>query len=332
VFVLVFALIVFGSFVSSLTASMTALRQLNQQSAGQFWLLRKFLRQHMISRDLALRVVRYLTHAVSRQREYIEESQVALLALLSTPLRDHLRKDLYTPSLIMHPFFECFGRLSSAVMYRVCGSALHTDHLSNGDVLFHHTINAGHMFFSDSGTMIYFPMRESSDPVDVEAGQFFCEAVLWTPWVHRGEMCAKTECCIISLDSAKFGVIVQDHPQEFALPKNYCGAFLRFLSEWSAQGGIVSDVHPCIRDSEEITAILGIQVKAVYAPSVSHTITTWNRAASRNQSCEPHSPESSRSCYSMQSEPKSLEDGGLEANEPVADTLLVLPPSGTTSL
>merc|ERR1719221_500174 len=128
--------------------------------------------------------------------------------------------------------------------------------------------------------MIYFPMREGSEPVDVEAGQFFCEPVLWTPWVHRGEMCAKTECCIISLDSAKFGAIVQDHPHEFALPKNYVAAFLRFLNEWSAQGGIVSDVHPCIRDSEEIAAILGEQVKAVPGPSVSGTLASRSRASS----------------------------------------------------
>merc|ERR1712118_43977 len=50
VFVLILALVIFGSFLSSITLAMTALRSVNARRADQFWLLRKYLRQHSISR------------------------------------------------------------------------------------------------------------------------------------------------------------------------------------------------------------------------------------------------------------------------------------------
>merc|ERR1719313_3114194 len=52
VVVLLFALIFFSSYLSSITMAMTALRNLNAHSTQQMTLLRRFLNERQISRDL----------------------------------------------------------------------------------------------------------------------------------------------------------------------------------------------------------------------------------------------------------------------------------------
>merc|ERR1719281_1507425 len=57
---LLFALIVFSSYVSSITQAMNQLRSLNKENSKKLSMLRKFLVHHRVSRDLAFRVRRYL--------------------------------------------------------------------------------------------------------------------------------------------------------------------------------------------------------------------------------------------------------------------------------
>ena len=45
VVVLIFSLVAFSSFLASISASMTALRNMNQETTKQFWILRRFLKQ-----------------------------------------------------------------------------------------------------------------------------------------------------------------------------------------------------------------------------------------------------------------------------------------------
>ena len=51
VVVLIFSLVAFSSFLASISASMTALRNMNQETTKQFWILRRFLKQEKASAD-----------------------------------------------------------------------------------------------------------------------------------------------------------------------------------------------------------------------------------------------------------------------------------------
>merc|ERR1712139_444488 len=56
VVVLLFALVFFSSFLSSITSAMTQLRQLNYATDQQFSLLRRFLKERQVSRELSTRI------------------------------------------------------------------------------------------------------------------------------------------------------------------------------------------------------------------------------------------------------------------------------------
>merc|ERR1719181_2010605 len=64
--VLVFALVTFSSFVSSITNAMTHLRNMNSEFEKQLLVFQRYLRYHRISTPLAVRMRRHLEHRLLR--------------------------------------------------------------------------------------------------------------------------------------------------------------------------------------------------------------------------------------------------------------------------
>ena len=70
-------------------------------------------------------------------------------------------------------------------MQEICTTVLSEMQLSLGDVLFHQGQHAVDMYFLVSGASTYVFKGVGQS---VLKGSWFSEAVLWTPWVHRGEI------------------------------------------------------------------------------------------------------------------------------------------------
>jgi len=244
--VLVLALITFGSFLSSITSAITSLRKLDARHEGQFWLLRKYLRQHKISRDLAMRVTRYLQVAVSRQKTRVQEGQIELMALLSHSLRARLQKELFTQNC-NHPFFEVLARRSAVTMSDMCVKAVSQEQFSKGDVLFHELDPARSMFLLNEGTTVYF--RPNMPPQHMRVGSWCSEAALWVKWVHRGDMFATVECCLFTIDSERFRKTMMLRRADAAFIRRYARQFLTLLQAAEADGD-VSDLRPVAAELE----------------------------------------------------------------------------------
>merc|ERR1712072_764529 len=60
IFVLLFAMITFSSFVSSITSSMTHLRKLKSEPAKQETILRRYFAENKISAELGQRIWKFL--------------------------------------------------------------------------------------------------------------------------------------------------------------------------------------------------------------------------------------------------------------------------------
>jgi len=65
----------------------------------------------------------------------------------------------------------------------------------------------------------------------VSEGQAFCEAVLWMPWVHRGNMKALTESDIVAMDSKKFREVTLAHPTVLLHAHRYARFFRADLQD-----------------------------------------------------------------------------------------------------
>lgn len=216
--VLLFALVSFSSFVSSITNLMTHLRNLRTSELKQFVQLDGYLRQNSISTDLGIRIRRFLEH-ISQQKGGIKESDVELLGKLSKPLQMELRFEVHSPLLSRHLFFMCFSSTSQAVMQRLCTEALNAVQLSAGDALFTTADAATCMHFVSVGVLIY-TLQNTKLPESV-SGMWFCESVLWTPWEHRGNMRALTECSLLQVDAESFRRILNKNRSALHFPASY---------------------------------------------------------------------------------------------------------------
>jgi len=211
VVVLVFGMLVFSSFVSSITSSMARLRNLKAWEHTQGFLLRKFLKENQISRDLSARVTRYIDLVMERHQKRTDAKKVEFLNVLSGPLHLELQRELIEPQLIVHPWFVHYASTSSGAMNQLCFSGTTQMGYSKGDVLFRSYSDTSQMFFVGSGSMYYRRIVRAKAPtslrriVILEKGNWFCEAVLWlAAWSTRGTMRALIESELILLDRNRF--------------------------------------------------------------------------------------------------------------------------------
>merc|ERR1719203_2468897 len=109
------------------------------------------------------------------QQRLINEDQVALLQVVSEPLRMEVHFELFFPMLSAHPFFTRYMEMCPHVMRRICHSACAMQQCSPGDVMF----NAGEkpqdpkMYFVSVGNLEYHDEIDNED--EVSQGQWLSE-------------------------------------------------------------------------------------------------------------------------------------------------------------
>ncbi|CAE7249696.1 CNGA3 [Symbiodinium pilosum] len=206
--VVIFALVTFSSFVSSITNLMTHLRNLESGEQILFSKLEDFMQSRKFSFYLTIRVRRYLDQRLAEKRSKPEEQDIELLQRLSEPLKMEVHFEMHSPTLTKHPLLFAYSRLNEPAMMKLCHTALRTMQLSADDYLFTKGETAKTMYFAISGALVYTKEDEPA-PYPVQAPAYFSEMVLWCPWSHCGSMRAKTDCKILCLDAAQFFDVVQ---------------------------------------------------------------------------------------------------------------------------
>jgi len=248
---------------------MTHLRNRTADETRQFWLLRRYLKDLNITKMTSLRVQRYLEFAYRRQQQRVQEKEVALLALLSQPLRYEVKHESFAPHLFMHPLFMAIGEQTKAFT-----ESLQAVSLANKDVCFATGQAAVNMWFVVDGELFYTVQEDEEDLDDDEAisnsdgsstghketgqsdfmpfssytdeeeeslceeglnsrvaeGQWITEAVLWTPWIHLGDLQAITDCQLITVDANSFGSAVRNATSLWSVLHRYGLAFVLELN------------------------------------------------------------------------------------------------------
>jgi len=228
--VLLFALVAFSSFVSSLTSSMTHLRHIRTNETRQFWLLRRYLKDANIPSNLSLRIQRYLEYAFAKVHATVQASEVPILSMLSGPLRLELEHEAYVIHLWDHALFHEMGARNKIFFNVVTSSSL-----ARGDILFSMGEAARAMWFVISGTLEYTLMNgtvDSSPPArNVDGGTWLSEPVLWTSWVHLGDMITVAESSLMTVDAEKFCVKLMTNPALRMRARLYAHKFVETLNK-----------------------------------------------------------------------------------------------------
>jgi len=200
--VLVLGMIVFSSTVSSITTAANSLKNIHALYDQELWAMRRFFREQHISRQLTSRVLRYSERIIKPKFQHQDSAAVKMLALLPVALNNEVHYEMYHKSLKVHPLFAFLCDHSVGLMHKICTNSLQELMLDVAELLFSPGQECPAMYFVNSGEMAYFLGEE--DRITIGAKSSFCEAVLWTPWIHQGRMFAQTETAIVALGAKSF--------------------------------------------------------------------------------------------------------------------------------
>lgn len=241
IFAFLFGFVVAAWFVSSLTSSMTQLNIIGSDKTQQLSALRVYLNQNGITHKLALRVQRNAQHALLEQQRAMPEANVELLQLVSVPLQVEIHLEMYTPHLSIHPFFQEYIEVVPQVMRKVCHMGAQMHSICSGDVIF----SAGEipsepkMYIVCNGLLVY---NRGIEEIKVTERQWVAEPVLWTDWVHLGDLISTGDCRLCSLDAIVFQRLAQnfDHAACLLDPAEYAAHFVKALN--SIRGPDLTDL------------------------------------------------------------------------------------------
>jgi len=226
------ALVLATCFVSSITTTMAAVWEVNRYKNTQTFLLKKFLHQTSISREVCSRVTRYVDCVVELRHKTVPIHKVEYLKMLSGPLNVELHTALFKPHMLTHGFFSRYHDVSKTAMRRLCSMSVHTEHYAKNDTIFERGAEAKFMMFTTKGSLAYRFFRGAGQAAKttmrIDLHQWSCEPALWLAWIHRGHMKGLTDCELMLLNVDKFAdltskgnrnvfQVARDEAIEFAL-------------------------------------------------------------------------------------------------------------------
>jgi len=246
VIVLVLGMVVFSSTVSSITAATNNLKDINAVYKHQIWTLRRYFREQKISAQLTSRVLRYTESIVKPKYQKVDVGQVKIMAMLPQILTKEVNLEIYEKHLVVHPLFQSLGEVNVSFMQKICSNALKESALDKGEMVFGPGQVCSAMYFVTLGVLEYF-FSQATFPNIVDKKMSFCEAVLWTPWVHQGRMYTRTESTVIAVDAKQFHDVAQSFSADMELLKAYGREFVFSMNE------VAGNFTPEEEDDEELS-------------------------------------------------------------------------------
>lgn len=162
----------------------------------------RYLRQKHIEAGLAQPVEQHVRHRL-RKRDQCGCSDVPVLGVMSSSLRQEPHYAMCERHLITHPLFRTWSGLSVATAETMCSEACKVVHLQSSD----HLCRAGTRM-SEAYCVIQgkgscrCEFDTLSDAIDVGAGCCLSEAAVWMHRIHVGSAITETNCICLVVDAA----------------------------------------------------------------------------------------------------------------------------------
>eukprot|EP00443_Scrippsiella_acuminata_P069913 CAMPEP_0115399448 /NCGR_PEP_ID=MMETSP0271-20121206/14842_1 /TAXON_ID=71861 /ORGANISM="Scrippsiella trochoidea, Strain CCMP3099" /LENGTH=723 /DNA_ID=CAMNT_0002823261 /DNA_START=170 /DNA_END=2337 /DNA_ORIENTATION=+ len=256
IFVLIFAMVVFSSFVSSITNSVSVMRVRNEQRSIQEEHVRRYLTERKVSLDLGNRIYHFLRQHRYKAHRRVQEEDVPIFATLPEQLLVQLRVEVYEPIILPHPLFERLRSVDWVCVTKICHLAISDRFVCAEQDLFGAGERALSAMTVTSGEMTYYKDREANSVslrLKVSTGFWVSEAALWVHWRHLGTLSANSDCELLAINAKAFRNVLVDRPclEGFRV---YAQRFADRLSEDSksgvTRGADIQEVHDLISDEE----------------------------------------------------------------------------------
>jgi len=249
-FILILALVMFSSFVSSITSAMTRLHETNLERRRQRERVRRYIHHNKVSLQLGNRINSFLKKQGYVTKVRATMSDIAAFKLLPEPLKTELHREVFMPYLLPHPFFHHLYEVDRTCITNYCHLAMSEQSVLKGQVFFRRGEQATQAFFITAGVSKYFFGVFDSSPTEISHGAFVCEMCLWLRWQHRGQMFAAPFCEFLTLESSKFAGIAAQAVSYPAM-QLYAQHYLECLTR-ACKSELLSDVWSSFDASQEM--------------------------------------------------------------------------------
>eukprot|EP00439_Symbiodinium_sp_Y106_P011947 s6473_g1.t2 len=223
-FVVIFALLVFSSFVSSITNHMNQLRITNARMIEEDMQLRNFFEKRMISVDLSGRIQHLFKKGSGLHMRRPHIGDIPFLKEMPESLRIHLHNELYMKHFYDMPVFSKIIPLDRSLFSKICHHAFEERFYPASFEVFVDGSNAKFTIINVNGDLDYSWMQSAWDPhrsargvshattlVKVPLGAWLAEAALWSDWTHRGLLESVSPSEILLLDVSSFTYQCHNH-------------------------------------------------------------------------------------------------------------------------
>eukprot|EP00928_Gymnodinium_smaydae_P098547 TRINITY_DN9188_c0_g2_i1.p1 TRINITY_DN9188_c0_g2~~TRINITY_DN9188_c0_g2_i1.p1 ORF type:complete len:582 (-),score=126.01 TRINITY_DN9188_c0_g2_i1:66-1604(-) len=220
--------VMFWWSISSITVCLLDLRHLNSQTSQEIWLLRRYMKQHHVPQELSLRILAYSESTCRKQIELVPESKITLLSFLSEQLFSELKCHAKFASIFRHPLLENVGKRQSVVQGLV-NSALARKACSAGDIICTAKGLSRQMMIVSSGQLRYFRIG-TGQMITLQTHDWMCEQALWMSWAYKGNAQSLRECLLVTIDSRKFGEVIEGDPMTWKMMAKYAKKYVTELN------------------------------------------------------------------------------------------------------
>jgi len=224
--VLVLGMVLATCFISSITSAMASIWSAGHYHRAQAVLLRKFLHQQRLPRELAVRITRYVQFVIEFRHRRVHPSKVHYLDLLSGPLQQELKLNLHKPFLVGFPCVAQVACANPPSLQELCVNGVCVASYAKNDIVFCSGTEADTMCFLTLGSVAYRLGcgREEMRRL-LEVGSWFREGALWMKWTHRGDMKAITSVDMLCLSAKKFGDVVTANGRVYMVARAHAFGF-----------------------------------------------------------------------------------------------------------
>ncbi|CAE8635923.1 unnamed protein product, partial [Polarella glacialis] len=233
--VIVSAMVIFSSFISTITNAMTQLRNLNSERNAELVKLRRFFSERKVSASLVARISSCIHQSNKLISSRVHCEDISILELLPVSLKCDLAEEVFAPTLCAHPFIltwgEYYPKESKRLFLAARSSSLGAKHelFNTGQV-------AESMYFVSSGAMVYIrDAGESADiPTFVSPGQWLAEPALWIKWKHVGHASSTEKNCeLVSFHCEAAIRVLSQNTSAISGARRYAKAFAAYFAQQS---------------------------------------------------------------------------------------------------
>ncbi|CAE8706530.1 unnamed protein product [Polarella glacialis] len=227
--VIVSAMVIFSSFISTITNAMTQLRNLNSERNAELVKLRCYFSDHKVSASLVARISDCIHQSNKLTGSRVHSEDVSILELLPVSLKCDLAEEVFAPTLCAHPFILTWGDYYPKESKRLFLAA-RSSSLGAKDELFNTGQVAESMYFLSSGAMVY--ITDGKRPTRVNPGQWLAEPAFWINWKHVGQASsAGNNCEMVSLHCETAIKILSQDASAISGARRYAKTFAAYFDK-----------------------------------------------------------------------------------------------------